>query len=663
MGKNKKQFIDKKTASVYHVVRRSQRDVGTEATSETLSNFVLMPSPENERVASRVGAASSTSKALQSSSASTTTTSKQKKSNNKVEDVFNTLKSNISTLAPHISDTQSSTYTKYTKPISNTSPYIPSNILHQEDATNLSTLFTDTSRNELDTALNEAMKVHEVGRMLDSIALTADCMEDDMERVLFGMYDENEFEEILDDFCLVANSEVILLDDDDDTNEGGDTTDEKGVFNYEQHIQSLMEKARAREAGEYEGGRRMNSEDEEDDFFGGVVPLSGKIEEEEEGEDEFDYNQYGQEEEEEDEEEDDDEEDSLDIEFNGIDDNDDAAVVVENNNDSDEQQRILCQKFEEALLEYDSDEVGDLDEECEEIVGDMPLEGDVQLEAALDEFLTEKQDDILIEGKSHYHMKNGDGTTKKRTGGSGYSALVGTTMVNATDLEDQDPTRSTKALLRNIEQSKLQMANDLADADAILANPEMDLPPEEILIDGKSYFTETSRSQWDCESILSTYSNLDNNPVVIGRRRGKKQRGGGKNKKKGSDMNNQQDVIPEEGPVKIQLSSKTGLPLGVFDYDNNNNNPSPEDGDEDHYDDDGYYNEESDTYLSINRGEARNKDETKFEKKHRKVAIKEERKICRMQKKIMKEAFKDEFMKRGQDVVANDVGGNTVFRF
>ena len=43
----KKPFIDKKSASVYHVVRRSQRDVGTEATSETLSDFVLMPSPDN----------------------------------------------------------------------------------------------------------------------------------------------------------------------------------------------------------------------------------------------------------------------------------------------------------------------------------------------------------------------------------------------------------------------------------------------------------------------------------------------------------------------------------------------------------------------------------------------------------------------------------------
>ena len=82
------------------------------------------------------------------------------------------------------------------------------------------------------------------------------------------------------------------------------------------------------------------------------------------------------------------------------------------------------------------------------------------------------------------------------------------------------------------------------------------------------------------------------------------------------------------------------------------------------YDD--YCNDESDTYTSINRGEAREKSETKFEnKKQRKVAIKEERKIqiSRMQKKIVKEAFQEEFIKRGQDVIDNDVGGSTCFGF
>jgi protein LTV1 len=351
----------------------------------------------------------------------------------------------------------------------------------------------------------------------------------------------------------------------------------------------------------------------EDDFFTGVKPLHARIDEEDD-EDNFDYDQYGEE-----------EEDSLDREFNDQSGEDYTQQI------DDEQQRILCQKFEEALLEYDSDDVGDLDDECEDIVGDRPLEGDAHLDAALDEFLTEKEDDILIEGTKRFK--------EKRTGGSGYSALVGKTMVPASEIDE------SKTLLINIEESKKQMLKDLAEADAILANPEIDLPPEEILIDGKSYFSISSRNPWDCESILSTYSNLDNNPVVIGRssRRNKK-----KSKKKTSI--DEESAIPEDKPVKIQLSNKTGLPLGVFDKPNNAGQ------EQDYYD-------ESDTYISVNKGEARNKNETLLEKKVRKISVKEERKICRIQKKMMREAFREEFTKRGSEQVVDAVGGASVFRF
>mmetsp|Transcript_31029 Transcript_31029/g.57422 ORF Transcript_31029/g.57422 Transcript_31029/m.57422 type:complete len:362 (-) Transcript_31029:202-1287(-) len=132
--------------------------------------------------------------------------------------------------------------------------------------------------------------------------------------------------------------------------------------------------------------------------------------------------------------------------------------------------------------------------------------------------------------------------------------------------------------------------------------------------------------------------------------------GGGKKKKKkkknagGADNG---DAIPEDAPFKIQLSNKTGLPIGVFDSEH------PQGPEEDDYAD----YDESDTYLSINRGEPRPKQETNMEKKARKLAIKDERKICRMQKKIMKEAFKEEFQKRGMEEVSDAVGGKTVFRF
>ena len=112
------------------------------------------------------------------------------------------------------------------------------------------------------------------------------------------------------------------------------------------------------------------------------------------------------------------------------------------------------------------------------------------------------------------------------------------------------------------------------------------------------------------------------------------------------------DVIPEDEPVRIRLSNKTGLPL----------RPTPDEGGKNNHDDEDYFGEGS-TYLSINRGEARQRDESKQEKRDRKMAVKEERRVCRMQKKIMKEAFAEEFQKRGHDVVVDPVGGSTVFRF
>jgi hypothetical protein len=45
------------------------------------------------------------------------------------------------------------------------------------------------------------------------------------------------------------------------------------------------------------------------------------------------------------------------------------------------------------------------------------------------------------------------------------------------------------------------------------------------------------------------------------------------------------------------------------------------------------------------------------------MTVKKERQLARMQKKMMKEAFQDEFAKRQHELEQDDVGGRTVFRF
>jgi protein LTV1 len=139
--------------------------------------------------------------------------------------------------------------------------------------------------------------------------------------------------------------------------------------------------------------------------------------------------------------------------------------------------------------------------------------------------------------------------------------------------------------------------------------------------------------------ILSTYySNIDNNPVTIvkdGRRR----------RKKDTKKVIHQSAIHEEEPaMQILLSDKTGLPLGVL--------PTRGQG-----------QDGADTFMSINKGEARKKEESVEEKKMRKLYVKKEREMARMQKKMMKQACSDEFGKRAAEVLSDDVGGKTVFRF
>lgn len=104
----------------------------------------------------------------------------------------------------------------------------------------------------------------------------------------------------------------------------------------------------------------------------------------------------------------------------------------------------------------------------------------------------------------------------------------------------------------------------------------------------------------DCESIISTYSNIYNHPAMIGN---------------------------EES--KIKLSKKTGLPLGVLQ-------------------------EKEKSKREIERIEhnivrvlpdfplKRDKNESKDEKKERKQAIKAHRRERRVEKKINKTAFKEE---------------------
>ena len=546
MGK-KKPFIDRKKASTYHLMHRSQRDVSEHLMEGDThaSGMVLWPSPHNNPDINQ--------KVLGQS-----------------ESVMMEWRQKLQDAGLLDTDDQQ----QYLKEITGTGTFLNTNG-RVANATE-DWRAHDTAAKDLDML--------EVKGQMDNIPL-ATALDEDMAAILYGDDDVDlgDFEELNDEFIFDAAKEP----EDDGEN----------AFDYDEHIRKLMEKAqREREGGE--ASDRNNQWAREDKaFFSHLKPLH-----ERDSEDDDSFAEVGS-------------------EMGGT----QAFTVMTTPGVvpklSPDEEKALCEKFAETLLEYDSDEIGD--DPYEEIGGDRPLEGDKFVEAALDEFLQVKDDEILIHG-------NREG----RKGGSGYAVLVGKQMVPVKDLNpagDDDNDEADNPPVQEI----------LAQAQERLTEPHAKPPPEDVLIDGKSYFSEKIRNPWDCESILSTYSNLDNNPVTIGVGGRRRKR----NKKKESNESVQQ----------IQLSNKTGLPLGVF-------NTTKEGAENDDDDDESNYFD-GNTTMSVNRGLARKKNETAEEKRARKAALKQERQMARIQKKVTREIFQEEFAKRAIALQADDVAGSAVFRY
>jgi len=580
MGKNKKPFIDKKKASTYHLLYRSQRDVtdaGTEDENENGNGGVILwPSPNNKRetdIQVLLG----------------------KKGTNK-EDVREMKDDTLSVWKSQLSGAglvDDFDYEKHTKPMTGEGQYFVAN-----------TATKGTSKKEIDAMIDARALdvqdeiVQEVDRQLDSIALTSEYMDDEIAQMLFGDFQEGEYEELNDDFVLDAARAPDGTKDDDKE------------FNFAAHVQELINKAKMESGDDDAAGigglSTINEHGKRDqDFFSNAKQINKKCNNNESDSGYFDEDDRGFE-------------------------NNYSSGIVPKLTSMEEE--ALCLKFNETLGEYDSDDLGEGCDDDDDVIGDRPLEGDKYVEEALDDYLQEKEDDIFMQGNRHYI----DG---QRHGGSGFSALVGTRMVPVKDIDPE-----------KIDLSIRPMDEILGDADTILRNRLEGPPAEEIFIDGKSYFSEKMRNPWDCESILSTYSNLDNNPKTIGTE-------GRRRRRKPKKINEDDNYDESTASVQhiIQLSEKTGLPLGVLPthggcgFSADDMQSQAVDG--------------TDTFMSVNKGEKRHKNESMEEKKLRKLNVKKERQLARMQKKMMKNAFGDEYSKRQQDLMVDDMGGKSVFRF
>jgi len=119
---------------------------------------------------------------------------------------------------------------------------------------------------------------------------------------------------------------------------------------------------------------------------------------------------------------------------------------------------------------------------------------------------------------------------------------------------------------------------------------------------------EDKKDRWDCETILSTYTNLENHPRLI-------------------------RVLDPKPVPKIALDPKTGLPslVDIVQYPQKNKITVPINTSED--------SEDSDNDVPRRETITRPRNESKELKKVRKAAVKAERQTRRIEKKTTKQQF------------------------
>jgi protein LTV1 len=249
--------------------------------------------------------------------------------------------------------------------------------------------------------------------------------------------------------------------------------------------------------------------------------------------------------------------------------------------------RQLDDHFEKVFAEYDEDQIGSLD--TDEIDG-FRHSDDLTLKAALEEFqkLTEKN---TLDFDSNTKIKKVTTNVNKKS-----KSKLGVLVEESEETEEN-----------NINLKPRENGEEEEEENQETSSEETTSEDEQKEIDYEIVrFTQkkTHDDRFDCESIVSTYSNLYNRPAII---------------------NDQDDH-------KIKLSKKTGLPLGVL----------PEKPMSKHQMD----KIEHKITRILPEIPQRKENETKEEKKLRKQVVKEHRRERRVEKKINKMAFKSEKAKQ-----------------
>ena len=309
-----------------------------------------------------------------------------------------------------------------------------------------------------------------------------------------------------------------------------------------------------------------------------------------------------------------DDEEEEDIDF-------DASEVTGGEGDPNREARPQDVQFD-AFLEHDyhDDTIGDLEDKitieglAEQMSG-VTLEPGTYFEDIIDNYLENEGNQEYDDGNQGSHEI--EGNSKDKSVVPEGDGLLGN---QGLDVKDEAEVKGLKDVMVTV-----QMEQNFQDVEAMkkVAEKVKMTGDNKVLVEDawvhnpRDAVPRRLQQKWDVESITSTYSNTDNHPKVL----------------KDSTMKPRKNRRKEK---LIKLSNKTGMPI------------LEEEGEDE------VGSDEEEEYVRVNKGVARNRKETKEEKKARKQALKAAKKARRQEKKSVKLVYKEETSKQLKAGVGKD---------
>lgn len=456
MGKGKKKFIDKNEGQTFHLLHRSQRDEAY-ANDERPSDFVLVPASGGEFKSSVLSDVF------------------KDNTNDNVKDHINPLgfKNDGYDYEQHLKVIGGGKFMGKDGHFIERNPVginLPDDVFASE---------------------------HELERNFQAITLSPEFMDDDIRLGLFEDGDEEgEFEELDDDFILQIGSEPVVSD-----------------FDFDAHMAKLLELSERSVKGQLgnnsaRGWDKVSDTTPKGHFLKRKNKISNKFDSVHDFLDENDELV--------DEDGDSDNDDDIDDDDEENDEEDDDNNEIEND-------EVVDEEFDKILDEYEDDQLGyisngdDDDEEQLQGVIDIHDENNDIFNNALQEFLTEHKDTQLYDGS------NFEDAQKMKQEIANFRSHI--------DDKDNEMESINKSKIdykkEYLEQIQYQnesaemfpeYVSDIRKALTVF-HEENEIEREkgtELYFQSQEYLKhERVSEQWDCETVLSTYSTLDNHPTVI----------------------------------------------------------------------------------------------------------------------------------------------------